>query len=59
MVVNSINFLIFFLVVFVVYYFLLNGKAKAQNVWLLLASYFFYGFAEWKINGGFRCFKIG
>ncbi|TSJ43682.1 MBOAT family protein [Mucilaginibacter corticis] len=49
MVVNSINFLIFFLVVFVVYYFLLNGKAKAQNVWLLLASYFFYGFAEWKM----------
>lgn len=49
MVVNSINFLIFFAVVFVVYYFLLNHKNKAQNVWLLLCSYFFYGFAEWKM----------
>ena len=49
MVVNSINFLLFFVVVFSVYYFLCNGKAKAQNIWLLLSSYFFYGFAEWKM----------
>jgi len=49
MVVNSLNFLIFFVVVFCVYYFILNGKAKAQNIWLLFASYFFYGFAEWKM----------
>lgn len=49
MVVNSINFLIFFLVVFAVYFFPLKGKAAAQNIWLLLASYFFYGFAEWKM----------
>lgn len=49
MVVNSINFLFFFVVVFCVYYFFCNGKAKAQNAWLLLSSYFFYGFAEWKM----------
>ncbi|PTQ96603.1 D-alanyl-lipoteichoic acid acyltransferase DltB (MBOAT superfamily) [Mucilaginibacter yixingensis] len=49
MIVNSVNFLIFFLVVFFVYYFPLKGHAKAQNIWLLLASYFFYGFAEWKM----------
>ena len=49
MVVNSLNFLYFFLLVFSVYYFILNGKSKAQNAWLLLASYFFYGFAEWKM----------
>lgn len=49
MVVNSIIFLLFFLVVFVVYYFGLKGNVKAQNTWLLLASYFFYGFAEWKM----------
>ena len=49
MVVNSINFLLFFIVVFIVYYFLLSGKAKFQNTWLLLVSYFFYGFAEWKM----------
>jgi len=47
MVVNSINFLVFFLVVFIVYYSLFNGKSKLQNAWLLLASYFFYGFADW------------
>lgn len=49
MVVNSLNFLYFFVVVFCVYYFALSGKARAQNAWLLLASYFFYGFAEWKM----------
>ena len=49
MVVNSINFLIFFSVVFVGYYFVLSGKRMAQNSLLLLASYFFYGFAEWKM----------
>lgn len=49
MVVNSINFLLFFLLVFVVYYFFLRSNAKAQNTWLLLAGYFFYGFAEWKM----------
>jgi len=49
MVVNSLNFLYFFLLVFSIYYLVLNGKSKAQNAWLLLASYFFYGFAEWKM----------
>lgn len=49
MLVNSLNFLLFFIIVFSVYYFLLKGKAKGQNGWLLLASYFFYGFAEWKM----------
>jgi len=49
MVVNSINFLLFFIGVFAVYYLFLNGKAKAQNSWLLCASYFFYGFAAWKM----------
>lgn len=49
MVVNSVNFLLFFFVVFIVYYFFLRSNAKAQNAWLLLVSYFFYGFAEWKM----------
>ncbi|MES2826872.1 MAG: MBOAT family O-acyltransferase [Bacteroidota bacterium] len=49
MVVNSINFLIFFVVVFLVYYSVLNRNRKAQNAWLLLTSYFFYGFAEWRM----------
>ncbi|TKB99657.1 MBOAT family protein [Pedobacter cryotolerans] len=49
MLVNSINFLIFFCVVFIVYYFLLGNRYKLQNLWLLLCSYFFYGFATLKM----------
>lgn len=49
MVVNSINFLLFFLIVFIVYYLPLNGKTRLQNLWLLVGSYCFYGFAEWKM----------
>ena len=37
MLVNSVNFLLFFSIVFIVYYFLLRNNAKAQNIWLLLA----------------------
>lgn len=49
MVVNSIDFLIFFIVVFLIYYFPLKEKTKAQNIFLLLVSYFFYGYADWKM----------
>lgn len=49
MLVNSFNFLIFFTVVFLGYHLLFKEKTKAQNILLLLASYFFYGFAEIKM----------
>ena len=50
MVVNSINFLLFFVVVFIVYYLPINRKyPKFQNIWLFLVSYFFYGFADWRM----------
>ena len=48
MVVNSINFWIFFAAVLIPYFLCARYK-KAQNVWLLLASYFFYGWADWHI----------
>ncbi len=48
MIVNSTSFLIFFLAVFFIYYFILKEKTKLQNLLLLIASYFFYGFANWK-----------
>lgn len=48
MVVNSINFLIFFIIVFAIYY-LLGKSYKQQNTWLLISSYVFYGIAEWKM----------
>ena len=50
MVVNSLNFLLFFVVVLIVYYLPISRKSpKFQNLWLFLTSYFFYGFADWKM----------
>ena len=49
MIFNSITFLTFFISVFIIYYFPLKKNTKAQNWLLLLSSYFFYGFANWKI----------
>lgn len=50
MVVNSLSFLLFFIVVFTVYYMPgVRQHAVRQNVWLLLTSYFFYGFVDWKM----------
>jgi D-alanyl-lipoteichoic acid acyltransferase DltB (MBOAT superfamily) len=49
MIFNSFNFLIFFVVIFFLYYFPLKEETKAQNWLLLLASYFFYGYADWRM----------
>ena len=50
MIVNSIPFLLFFAVVFVVYYLPISRKApKFQNLWLFLTSYFFYGYVDWSM----------
>ena len=50
MVVNSLSFLLFFIVVFTVYYMPgIRQHVVRQNVWLLLTSYFFYGFVDWKM----------
>ena len=49
MVFNSIPFVLFFVVVFLVYWFPLKKNTKAQNVFLLVASYFFYGYTDWKM----------
>jgi len=50
MVVNSLNFLFFFVVVFIAYYLpVFRNKPKYQNVLLLFSSYFFYGFADWQM----------
>ena len=48
MVVNSYQFWIFFAAVLLPYYTVLRRSGRGQNIWLLLASYFFYGFANWK-----------
>ena len=49
MVVNSINFWIFFLAVLVLYFSVCRKSKQAQNILLLIASYVFYGIAEWKM----------
>lgn len=48
MLFNSIDFLIFLPVVLAVYYVL---STRAQNVWLLVASYTFYGWWDWRFLG--------
>ncbi|TKC05273.1 MBOAT family O-acyltransferase [Pedobacter frigoris] len=42
MLFNSVNFAIFLPIVFILYWFVTNRNLKAQNILLLLASYFFY-----------------
>jgi alginate O-acetyltransferase complex protein AlgI len=43
MLFNSIDFAIFFPVVFILYWFVANKDLKKQNVLLLISSYVFYG----------------
>jgi len=49
MVFNSFKFLVFFVAVFFIYYIPLKEKIKTQNWLLLIASYIFYGMADWKM----------
>ena len=47
MLFNSIEFIIFLPIVFVLYWLLANNR-KAQNFFVLIASYAFYGCWSWK-----------
>ncbi len=49
MLINSIDFAIFFAIVLVAYYTVARGTAARQNAWLLVASYAFYGYADWRM----------
>ncbi len=48
MLFNSLDFAIFLPVVFLIYWFVVNRKLKLQNAFLLVASYFFYGWWDWR-----------
>lgn len=50
MLVNSIIFWCFFAAFLLPYFTLMRGQSRAQNVWLLVASYFFYGYADWRMT---------
>ena len=55
MLFNSSTFLIFFTIFFLIYWFLGNRNIKFQNLILLLGSYVFYSFTDWR----FLSFLIG
>jgi len=48
MLFNSLEFLIFLPTVFVLYWFIFKNQLRAQNILLLLASYIFYGWWDWR-----------
>ena len=49
MLVNSIIFWLFFAIFILPYFTLMRGSSKIQNLWLLAASYVFYGYADWRM----------
>ena len=51
MLFNSLEFIVFLLIVFQLYWFVFNKSLKWQNILVLVASYFFYGWWSWKFLG--------
>jgi len=48
MLFNSIDFAIFLPIVFVLYWFVINKNLKWQNAFIVVASYVFYGWWDWR-----------
>ena len=48
MLFNSIEFAIFLPLVFVLYWFVFNRNLKLQNLFIVAASYVFYGWWDWR-----------
>lgn len=48
MLFNSIDFAFFLPTIFFLYWFVIYRNLKAQNILLLVASYFFYGWWDWR-----------
>jgi D-alanyl-lipoteichoic acid acyltransferase DltB (MBOAT superfamily) len=48
MLFNSIDFAVFLPIVFLLYWFVFNRNLKAQNALIVVASYFFYGYWDWR-----------
>jgi alginate O-acetyltransferase complex protein AlgI len=51
MLFNSTTFLVFFLLFFVLYWFITAKNLKLQNILILVASYIFYGWWDWRFVG--------
>ena len=48
MIFNSIEFGIFFPLVFILYWSLFNRNIKVRNIFLIIVSYIFYGWWDWR-----------
>lgn len=48
MLFNSIDFGIFLPIVFILYWFVTNKNLKLQNLFIVIASYIFYGWWDWR-----------
>lgn len=48
MLFNSIDFAIFLPIVFILYWFVTNKNLKLQNFLIVIASYIFYGWWDWR-----------
>ena len=51
MLFNSPEFLLFLPIVFGLYWFVVQRNLRAQNMLLVLASYVFYGWWDWRFLG--------
>lgn len=47
MLFNSLEFLIFLPIVFLLYWFIFNCNVKVQNLFIVIVSYVFYGWWDW------------
>ncbi|KAA1244188.1 MBOAT family protein [Aquimarina sp. RZ0] len=48
MIFNSLDFAIFLPIVFVLYWFVFRNNLKVQNLLIVIASYVFYGWWDWR-----------
>ncbi|MEB2786986.1 MBOAT family O-acyltransferase [Algoriphagus persicinus] len=48
MLFNSVDFAVFLPAVFVLYWFVFKNSLKSQNFLIVIASYFFYGWWDWR-----------
>ena len=48
MLFNSLEFAVFLPVVFLLYWFVFNRNVKWQNLFIVVASYVFYGWWDWR-----------
>ena len=48
MLFNSIEYIVFFPIVYVLYWFIFNNNKGFQNSIIFISSYFFYGWWDWR-----------